>query len=136
MQRILSWIPMLYTTKIGLITHWSQIYSSPLHGFANFGNVLFNLIGSMMMDFLKNLFFLFMIMSFSRTLSVVLKNQLNDMKQTDPKLIQGMKLLYFHNPYVLISLEAIWIQTLSKRFWTKVTNNRKWFIIKHILFIS
>ena len=78
-----------------------------LHGFANFGNVLFNLIGSMMMDFLKNLFFLFMIMSFSRTLSVILKNQLNDMKQTDPKLIQGMKLLYFHNPYVLISLEAI-----------------------------
>ena len=25
---------------------------------------------------------------------------------------------------------------LSKRFWTKVTDNRKWFMIKYILFIS
>ena len=50
-----------------------------------------NLIGSMMVIKIKNFFILFMNMSLNLTLSVILNNGLNNMKQTDPKLIQGIK---------------------------------------------
>ena len=41
--------------------------------------------------FQDNLFKLLMIMIFGSTLSVILKNGLNNMEQTNPKLIQGIE---------------------------------------------